>query len=110
MALSRAQFQARKTIVREVECPELGGSVCLRELSLGDAEKRLSPILQEEGDVTAKILILLVCDPDGSPLFTDEDLDLVNALPMKVATRLAKQALDANGVDTEGVEAEVKNS
>lgn len=110
LSLSRAHFAERKPVLKEVPCPECGGSVFVRELPLREAEGRLNPILEEKGDVTAKLIVLLACDENGDPIFEPGDEDLVNSLPSGVGLRIAKAALDVNGLSAMQVEDEAKNS
>lgn len=45
----------------------------------------------------AKVIVQVVCDEDGAPLFTEEE---ANELPSSLSTELQKIAFDVNGLGT----------
>lgn len=68
----------------EVDCPEWGGSVLVRGLTLGE----LSQITSGTGstlDVNTSALVSCIVGDDGSPVFTQDDIEAIkakNAVPL----------------------------
>lgn len=58
----------------------------------------------------AKLTICSMCNDDGSRLFTLEDLPCLINKSAKALERVAKKAMDLNGISTAAVDAAIKNS
>jgi hypothetical protein len=103
--LGREAFLAAKLRTEEVECPELGGAVLLRELTIGQL-KQLNP-----NDPTQHLALMIV-DEGGSRIFHSEaDVrQLGTVLSAAVAKRLMTAAAKLNGIDQASIDEAVKNS
>lgn len=108
MALTRDQiFAARSRVqTREVDVPELGGSVLIRIVSLAEmAEVQRAPQNgRPETDAMRlypKLIALACCNEDGTPLFVGEDVKLLGTLPWHATDTLARAILKFNRVGDE---------
>lgn len=117
MLLNRDELlkDRRKTV--DVDFPELGGKVRLKEMTVAQGNDLLAEI-QDETKVNKAIMkafVISAVDEDGKPAFLPGDEDLLsNALPMHVFGQiteavLANAKLSAKSVN-EVVDAAEKNS
>jgi hypothetical protein len=103
--LGREAFRAAKLRTEEVDCPELGGAVLLRELTLG----QLKHIAEAD---PAQHLALMIVDETGARIFNSEEAvaELGQQLSAAVATRLMTAAAKLNGISQEAIDNAAKNS
>ena len=102
MPLTIEQIRAahRQLPRKEVDCPDLGGAVSVRALTLKEVreiqdqqEKKVRPV-----DVTRKIVEFAACNEDGTPLFVGEDKALIDALPWGAINLMAESAMELSGM------------
>lgn len=114
MTLSRDQLLTLpKLPCREIEVPELGGSVFVARLS-GRERDRLEYAIQEnqqrKGDIRAVVAVHCLCDADRALLLTAKDLEAVSALDGIALDRVYTAALRYNRMRRSDVEELEKNS
>lgn len=110
-ALTREQILAAKTMpVGEVEVAELGGVVKIAGLSLRAADGVRELIGKDENGAAfqTRVALLFLCDDHGEPLFGPDDGDLLKSVPNAAIAKIAKSALDLNGL-SEKADADAKN-
>ena len=59
--------------------------------------------------IRARFAIASVCDEQGAPLFTDADVDQVNALPWGALDAIYQAAMEHNAMTPGAVDAAEKN-
>lgn len=104
--LTRDQILSAQTRpVVEVDCPDLGGKVCLRQLSGAE-------MVQVYGDerpteqVVPALVALSLCDENGARMFKAEDHgELYAAHPAHVLQPIIEKALEINRLTKEAVDA-----
>jgi hypothetical protein len=74
MPLTRAQIEAANdSRIITVPCPELGGDVCLRLMSVGERDSYELQLLENDGkaipDFRSELLSRTLCDDKGELLF-----------------------------------------
>lgn len=81
MGLTREQILRIKPRLVEIDVPEWGGTVHVRLMSAGAREKMLRTYetTVKEYKVQAELLVNTLCDSSGTPLFTLDDIDSLNA-------------------------------
>ncbi|HHQ48922.1 MAG TPA: hypothetical protein ENK19_08590 [Acidobacteria bacterium] len=118
--LSRDEILAagRKLKQEEVDVPELGGTVIVREMSGSERDSWEASLLDTRGpdpvmnlaNTRAKLLVRTIVDADGKRLFTDDEIDLVGALSASALDRLFAVAARLSRVSAADVEELAKNS
>jgi hypothetical protein len=108
-------FNANDLTRKEVDVPEWGCKVYLRSWS-GQDRARLLKLHHDSqkrpdvlGEFNAWVLVLSAVDQDGKPVFTDQDLTGLQKKSGAVLDRLAKDALELNGLTSGAVDAAEKN-
>lgn len=106
---SRADLEASELKTQKVFCPELGGSVILRELTAGQISD-----IRSNADLGADIpfqLSLMIVDEEGNLLFSDKQgiALLRHKLKASAAMRLIAEANKLNKETEEAVDEVVKN-
>lgn len=115
MSLTREQILGRvKGIApprESVEIPALGGSITLRGMTTGEAE-RFSDlhVKMQSRDFTARLIVATACDDEGQPLFTADDIPALSSLPQGTFDAAVKVATRLCGFDKGQVEDDRKNS
>jgi hypothetical protein len=92
---------APKTKPKPVEVPEWGGTVYVRVMSAGDNEAMSNG---HRGSAVAKMLLMTLCDADGTLLFTVDQVPELDKLELPVAARLFTEAARLNGLSNEELE------
>ena len=107
-------LNVKDTSTIEVEVSEWGGSVCVRELSVGDMELYRSYAIKNadtaQPNLIAYLAHLVLCDEHGNRLF--DDLESVHELAKKSQSAMNKvieKANELNGFGDDAVEQEAKN-
>lgn len=131
MSLSRDQILQCSDIKTEiVACPEWGGDVRIRALTLAQAqdwrrssltkttvrdqsgkpstEYNVDPDKLARSDV--RLVVMAAIDDAGAPLFTVSDVDALMGKSPAPVTRLAKAIVTLSGLTLEAVEDAEKNS
>lgn len=78
MPLTRDQIErANDARITTVPCPELGGEVCLKIMSVGDRDSYELKLLEHDGkaipDFRSELLSRTLCDETGELLFPGKD-------------------------------------
>lgn len=101
--LGRDAILAAKRKTVEVDCPELGGSILIRELSVSQAR-------HIDTEDVAKQLAMMIVDEEGNLLFGDEDgIKALGELGANTVIRLMTAAAKLNGIGQAAVDEVVKN-
>ena len=105
MSLTRDHmFAARKIRPTEVvEVPELGGSVIIRTLTLGEV-REIQTEIKKNGDslsVYPRLVFLSVVDDAGDQIFSGDDIKEVNSFPWPAIDRIANAVLKLNKMGDE---------
>ena len=118
MTITKEQVLATKPALKEVEVPEWGGSVWIRPVTLGEQGKlanagtkfeKADPSARLKG-TTVALIIWVVSDENGTPLFSDTDIPALMNQPAAIFLRLQDAILELSGL-TESSRAELeKNS
>jgi hypothetical protein len=94
MTLTRDEILARrKALTREsVEVPDLGGSVAVRVLTLGEVHEiqKLQKSDPDPMSLYPKLVSMATVNEDGSPLFPGADVELVKDLPWPAVDTIAR--------------------
>ena len=110
MTLTKEQILATSPKLKEVEVPEWGGSVFIRPVTLEEQGKLADLGARHEKSsaavrirhCTLSLLQWTVCDEDGKPLFTAEDLaGLMNKSSASAFLRLQDAVLKYSGLTEE---------
>ena len=107
-----AIFSANDANLIPVEVREWGGTVYVRVCSVGEMESYQREFAEKREGMDqwrAKLLVRCLCDKDGKPLFTAEQVDKLGTKSVKVMSRLFDLAMKHNAVTNEDVEALAKN-
>ena len=115
MSLSRNQIlEANDLPKKEVKVPEWNGSVFIRTLT-GEERDRFEADYAEMkekkaiGNFRAKFLALAICDEEGKPLFTQEDVNSLGKKSARALQRLFNIATTMSGIGEKDLEEMVKN-
>lgn len=105
--LGREAILAAKPKTVEVDCPELDGTIILRELKA----KQMMDVrdLGERPDSAAAQLSLMVVDEAGALIFSKDDIEALNEIAASLVAKLLKAAAELNGLNST-VETAEKNS
>jgi len=71
------------------------GEVYLRKLGYG---RVVNEDQVPEGKRAASEIVDSVCDENGNPLFTKDDIDTINEMPLDVVNNLMAEILRVNGL------------
>lgn len=100
-----AQEILARTRPQVVEVEALGGTIHVKKLS---AREAMTLQVEDQSDATpewmAKAVALAVVAADGSPLFTEADVERLPDLPFSDLQEMLAAVLDANGIGREAVE------
>lgn len=107
MALSKkAILEAKDIKTMEVEVPEWGGSVMVRVISGADRDVFEQAYSEKKMDAfRTRFLVLTLCDDKGERLFTNDEVEALNAKSSKVLNRLFDAAWEFNAFTPAAVEA-----
>ncbi len=111
MSLTKAEILGSALQVREVETPEWGGSVFVRELP-GNELQALMDRPKGESDIayTYRIATSCICDDGGNRLFEDGEHKSLMAKGIAPLQRCIEAALDLNGMTEESQKVLAGNS
>jgi hypothetical protein len=82
---------------KEIEIPEWNGSVYVKGMTFEDQDYISS--LGEDNNQNQKLLIKFVCDADGNPLFTEEDIPALKKKSVQAFKRIIKEVTSFNSMD-----------
>lgn len=103
-------FAAEDIQTCEVDVPEWGGTVVLKMLTGEQMIAFWEKNKKSESEAMANLIAMSAVKPDGSPLFTEEQVSRLKKKSFKAMTRLQDAALKLNGLkDKDKQEESVKN-
>lgn len=98
--LTRDQILARRAELprEEIEVPELGGSVMVRVLTLREVGEinKAQKVAADPISLYPKVVALGCVNEDGSPVFSGEDIRLIDDLPWSAVNEIATAILRIN--------------
>lgn len=129
MTLTREQIFNKVDIeVKEIQVPEWGGTVFIRQLTRGEQDAYLKRQMGEarvktqrrdsSGEIAAAsmfghdafLCVCGICDENGSPLFSDKDVDQLKKKNGEVIGRIALEIVRFSGMAGDvPLEEEAKN-
>lgn len=100
--LSRDDILSAAIKTDEVDVPEWGGKVLVRELTSHEATELGFGMVTDEGgidrskvpDMMAKAVVLAVVDENGDRLFSEDDIELLRQKSFGPIQRIAKTIFD----------------
>lgn len=109
--LTREQFlSGPKPTLEEVQCPALGGSVFVRGLSVGELDAfEAESTDADRRHLRARIAVVSVCDQDGKPLLTKQDVPALSTLAAHALAPIVDASTRLNKLSEEAVEDLAKN-
>lgn len=119
--LTRNEILASRNFgVKEIEVPELDGSVYIRKWSGKDRAKFLSASIKPQGDSVgvnydtifdnmALVVAISLCDKSGKRLFNDNEVEVISELDADVIQKIYEEALKLNTLNATAVEDAAKN-
>jgi hypothetical protein len=112
--------EARKGSRREVDIPELGGTVLVTGLSAKewDAWQNAQKVFDDNGkqigtdeeNSTARFMVRCLINDDGTRLLSDQDADAFGDLPIAVVNKLNEVVNDLSGITDDAQKAIEGNS
>lgn len=115
MVLNRdAILESNDLISEEVQVPEWGGSVFVREMSGADRDAWEASLINDKGktnleNIRARMVSFCVVDEHGNRLFSDKDVDLLGKKSGKALDRITSVAQRLNKLTDKELQ-EVKKS
>lgn len=108
MGLSRDDILAADDrVVESVEVPEWGGTVYVRSLT----REEIRPFTDAGDEMAVGMLVsVTVCDEDGRPLFTDDDVPALEKKSVRALNRVLEKAMEVNGLGSAQAERVLGNS
>ncbi len=96
----------------EVSVPELGGSVYVQGMTVTQRNKFERQFRTRSGqtsdrkmqEIRQRMLIACVCDQDGTPLFTEADIDAIGNQRADIIERLVEAAQKICGMSSDDVD------
>lgn len=92
---------------KEVEVPVAGGTIKLREMTAGDRIKLAGMIHGKNAvttDYASAVLLFTICNDDGSRMFADDEIQLVQSLPASIVEAAFVAASKLNNTDEKEAE------
>lgn len=104
--LSREDILSAAIKTVEVDVPEWGGKVKVRELSAHEVTTLGIGMVTEDGkvdrsqvpDMMTQAVVLGAIDEDGERLFTEQDVELLKGKSFDPIQRIARAVLDMSGM------------
>jgi hypothetical protein len=108
-ALDRSTILASSDLGLElVEVPEWGGHVHIRPMTGGERDAFEFDVTSRKNKnyrgVRARLIAMVVCDADGARMFSDEDVEELQAKNASALDRLFSAAQRISGLTDEDVE------
>ena len=98
----------------EVDCPEWGGVVRVRELTAGEALDLGSATLRGDGNITPddfkKVAAMVIVDSEGKAQFKEGDITLLGRKSLAPIRRIVETTLRISALTVEGEEETGKDS
>lgn len=82
---------------KEINVPEWGGTIFLKALTFEDQDYFDS--IADDKDQNQKMLIRIVCDADGNPLFSEEDIPALKKKSLPAFKLILKEFKAFNGFE-----------
>jgi len=100
--IDKAALRRPRLKHEDVEVPELGGTVRLRELTTGEVEQARGAKEIDEFARAAQLLGNSIIDEQGARLLADDEvMEVMRGLPVSVVERLMKTLNCLNGTAAE---------
>lgn len=98
--------------VEAVDCPALGGRVCVRGLTCKEADAYQASNMRfdskgrvvQQPNARGRLLALALCDERGKRLFTDDDAGMLGDIPAAAVQPALDRARALNGMADDAVE------
>ena len=121
--LSRDSILGRSVLKRkEIDVPELGGTLILRELNGtqgADFQRRVLEVVDGRtatirdanalANLNALVIVWSAITEDGQPLFTKDDIPALNAMGASFLDMVGNEVLKLSGLDKAGLRRAEKN-
>jgi len=108
--MDRETILALKMPMEAVDVPQLGGSVTVRGLTVGErTEIEVAGNKGQQGKFRSMLLARCIVGDDGKRLFADADEAAIERLPAKPLERLFEAALRLSGYSADEADALEKN-
>ena len=103
--------------IQEIEVPEWGGTVYIRNMTGGERDAYEMSLIKMQGrnmqadlaNARAKLCAICICDQDGNRLFTDDEVQELSKKSASALDRVYEQAEKLNGLKSDEIEGLVKN-
>lgn len=114
MSLTAAEIFAKPDQeLIELQVPEWGGSVWIRSFDAGELlqierefyDPKTGGVNPAKGNLRVKVVLLGVCDQNGSPIFAAAEIPKLEKRNAKIMDRLATAVLGHNRMDDKSKEA-----
>jgi hypothetical protein len=113
-----AILKASALKTEDVPVPEWGGSVLVRELRGRERDEWEASLAVQRGrqmvpdvaNMRAKLAARCIVDPDGEPLFSQQDVNALGELSAAALDRVFEVASRLSGLNPGDVEEKAKNS
>lgn len=93
---------ASRTPRREVECPDLGGTVLVRGLTCEEMQNFQDNVIAKNKDrgvfLSRRLVEMAAIDEDGSPLFAGEDKAILARLSWPAVEPIAEAIMELSGM------------
>lgn len=83
--------------VKEVQVPEWNGSVFVRGMTIEDVD--YCQALGDDALSLEKMIVRFVCDPDGAPLFSEEDIPAMKKKSIQAFRRIVNEIKSFNSLE-----------
>lgn len=109
--LTRDQFfSGPKPKTTVVAVPALGGSVGVKQLTVGEADRYSAALAAaNDGNTRARLVVAVAVDEKGDPLFTDADVAALAALRFDILDPIVEAASSLNALSDQDRDALAKN-
>ena len=109
MNLNRQQILGAAPKLYPLEVPEWGGAVFIRPITLAEQGKladlgtkwEKATLLEKMRRITMPLIIWVVCDEQGAPLFTADDIDELMNKSAGSVNRLQDEIIKVSGLTAE---------
>ena len=99
MSARTAILEAQDIDLKKLPVPEWNTTVYIKSFTNAEAEQFGKLLDDDDSKLVVKGFILGVCDKDGNPLFTEEDVSALQGKKGKVLARVFNEVVDFNRTD-----------
>lgn len=76
---------------KRVPIEEAGGDVFVKRLTLGERDQYFEDMKEVHGSGNPEAFIYAILNEDGTPMFTRDDVEVVNSLPPALTSRVISE-------------------